>query len=68
MFESPPVTDNAGALLEEGDDINYIGAKKSNNGFMQRVQYNEDLITKGNCIIFICDGQGSVGFSNFIEY
>jgi len=59
---------NASSLLIEGDDIEYIGAKKKNNGVMYKVQYNEDLITKGNCVIFICDGQGSVGYTNYIDH
>lgn len=59
---------NAGELLEEGTDIEYIGAKKDSNGFMYYVKHNESLMTKGNCIIFICDGQGSVGYSNYIDH
>lgn len=58
---------NAGQLLEDGDNIDYIGAKKDDNGVMRRVRSNEELTTKGNCIIFICDGQGSVGYTNYIE-
>lgn len=58
---------NASAFLADGEDIEYIGAKKKNNGVMYRVQYNEKLLTKGNCVIFICDGQGSVGYTNYIE-
>lgn len=59
---------NAGELLEDGTDIEYIGAKKDNNGVMNLVKYNESLVTKGNCIIFICDGQGSVGYANYIDH
>lgn len=59
---------NAGELLEDGNDIEYIGAKKNDNGFMRFVKYEEALVTKGNCIIFICDGQGSVGYSNYIDH
>ena len=59
---------NAGELLEEGNDIEYIGAKKSNNGLMSFVKYNSSLVTRGNCIIFICDGQGSVGYANYIDH
>lgn len=59
---------NAGELLEDGDDIEYIGAKKNDNGVMRMVKYEESLVTKGNCIIFICDGQGSVGYSNYINH
>lgn len=54
---------NATELLEEGTDIAYIGAKKNDNGVMQYVQYNADLVTKGHCIVLIGDGQGSVGYS-----
>lgn len=57
---------NAGAL-EDGNDVQYIGAKKSENGVMKRVNRDNSLLTKGNCIVFICDGQGSVGYSNYIE-
>jgi len=53
--------------LSDGDNCFYIGAKKNENGFMRYVAYDSDLITKGNCIIFICDGQGSVGYTNYIN-
>lgn len=56
---------NAGELLEEGDEIDYLGAKKTEGGFMDRVRHNLPLETKGNCIVFICDGQGSVGYTNY---
>lgn len=57
---------NASELID-GTDVPYIGAKKSNNGIMKKVANDEQLITKGNCIIFICDGQGSVGYANYIK-
>ncbi len=53
---------NATELLEEGDEIAYIGAKKNDNGIMNYVKRDNDLVTKGNCIVFIGDGQGSVGY------
>lgn len=53
--------------LTDGDDCYYLGAKKNDNGVMRRVAYDEDLVTKGNCIVFICDGQGSVGFTNYMN-
>ena len=59
---------NAGELLEDGNDIEYIGAKKNDNGLMRYVNFEEALVTKGNCIIFICDGQGSVGYTNYIDH
>lgn len=54
-------------LLSDGDDCYYIGAKKNENGIMRRVAYDSNLITTGNCIVFICDGQGSVGYTNYMN-
>lgn len=58
---------NAEGLLTDGDDINYIGAKKTNNGFMRRVKKADKLVSEGNCIVFIGDGQGSVGYTTYQE-
>jgi hypothetical protein len=57
---------NAGNLID-GNDIYYVGAKKNDNGIMKKVAYDNDLVTKGNCMVFICDGQGSVGYSNYMD-
>ncbi|MBE5746268.1 MAG: hypothetical protein E7359_03170 [Clostridiales bacterium] len=57
---------NAGELTS-GNDLFYIGAKKNDNGVMKKVAYESNLISKGNCIIFICDGQGSVGYCNYMD-
>ena len=54
--------------LTAGDDCYYLGAKKNDNGVMRRVMREEHLITKGNCIVFIGDGQGSVGFANYMNH
>ncbi len=56
---------NASKLLTRGNYINYIGAKKKNNGVMQKVEREIELISNGNCIVFIGDGQGSVGYSTY---
>lgn len=53
--------------LEEGRDVVYIGAKKSENGFMKWVANDEKLISKGNAISFICQGAGSNGFQNYFD-
>lgn len=53
--------------LEDGTDLYYVGAKKSDNGVIKKVKYDEELVTKGNCIVFICDGQGSIGFNNYMD-
>jgi len=44
-------------------DIPYVGATNRNNGVLNFVENNTNLISKGNCIVFICDGEGSVGYS-----
>ena len=48
--------------LKDGS-IPYVGATNRNNGVVRFVQYDPSLITEGNCIAFICDGEGSLGFS-----
>lgn len=54
-------------LLEDGNSCFYIGAKKEDNGVMIHCKKDESLITKGNCIIFICNGEGSVGYANYMD-
>lgn len=54
-------------VLLEGNDYFYVGAKKRDNGIMYRCGYSEGQISKGNCIAFICNGQGSVGYTNYID-
>ncbi len=58
---------SAEKLLEKGDEISYVGAKKEDNGFMYKVVRDENYVTKSNCIVFIGDGQGSVGYSTYQE-
>lgn len=45
----------------------YIGAKKSDNGVMRYCAYNPDLVQQGNCILFICNGAGSVGYTLYMD-
>ena len=54
-------------LLEKGNEDSYIGAKKDNNGMMYRVVRDGKYVSKGNCLVFIGDGQGSVGYSTYQE-
>lgn len=58
---------SATELLENGNDIYYIGAKKNENGIMQKVEIVDELVSQGNCIVFIGDGQGSVGYTTYQE-
>ena len=53
--------------LPEGNDILYVGAKKGGNGIMERVGAVKNLKSEGNCLVFICDGQGSVGYVNYMD-
>lgn len=57
---------NAG-MLDDGDDCLYLGAKKDDNCVMQRCARNPDLVQPGNCIVFICNGEGSVGYANYMD-
>ena len=65
-----PVLQNGKAnqgMLSDGYDCFYVGAKKDDNGVMMHCAYDSALIQKGNCIIFICNGQGSVGYANYMD-
>lgn len=53
--------------LDDGVDINYIGAKKTDNGVMRSVALDEKLVSRGHGIMFICDGEGSVGYTNYMD-
>ena len=54
------------ALLENGSECWYLGAKKNDACHIRQVLMDENLISDGNCIALICDGQGSIGYSNYI--
>ena len=58
---------NKGNLLEAGNNCLYLGASKQQNCVISRCSLSEELLQKGNCILFICDGQGSVGYTNYID-
>lgn len=65
-----PILENGKAnqtILEDGDDCFYIGAKKSENGVMRYCRYNSDLVQRGNCLLFICNGAGSVGYTLYMD-
>lgn len=54
-------------LLDDGESAYYIGAKKNDNGIMRTCERNARYMQNGNCIIFICNGQGSVGYANYMD-
>lgn len=53
--------------LPDGNEYYYIGAKKKNNGIEARCGFDKELISEGNCIVFICNGQGSVGYALYMD-
>ena len=53
--------------LPDGNSHFYVGAKKKNNGVMCECGYNAALVSEGNCIVFICNGAGSVGYSLYMD-
>ena len=53
--------------LPDGNGLFYVGAKKGGCGVMKYCGYDEELISKGNCVVFICNGEGSVGYCNYMD-
>jgi Type I restriction modification DNA specificity domain len=51
------------SLLKKGGNVPYVGATNNRNGTMYFVHKEESLMTKGNCIVFVQDGEGSMGTS-----
>lgn len=49
--------------LKIGGTIPYLGAKYNNNGVLAFVDSTNNVISKGNCISFIRNGEGSMGYS-----
>jgi len=67
LFEIENCKCGSAGNLDDGNIINYIGAKKNDNGVMRKVVREESLVSKGNGIMFICDGEGSVGYTNYMN-
>ena len=53
----------ANRLQHDEHGVPYIGATNRNNGVVSFVRPVEKLIQRGNCIAFIKQGEGSVGYS-----
>ena len=67
LFRLERCKNSSSTNLLDGNDCYYLGAKKNDNGVMRCVKCNDDMITKGNCIVFIGNGQGSVGYTNYMN-
>ena len=50
-------------LAADERGISYLGATNRNNAVLSFVRPVEDLIQRGNCIAFIRNGEGSIGYS-----
>ncbi|WP_029513266.1 restriction endonuclease subunit S [Mycoplasmopsis primatum] len=58
---------NSTELNDEIQEVPYVGAKKTSNGVMKWVERDDALISKGNCVIFICQGEGSNGYNLYFD-
>ena len=67
LFQLKPGKVNSTKVLVEGNDVYYCGAKKNENGVISKYAYDKKYVSKGNCIVFICDGQGSIGYNNYMD-
>ena len=45
----------------------YVGATNRNNGVMEFLNVKKEYIVPGNCIVFVCNGDGSIGLSVYRE-
>lgn len=59
---------NKASDLPDGDDVYYLGAKKRDCCVIKKVASVPALESKGNCIVLITDGDGSVGYSNYVPF
>ena len=50
-------------LKKTNKGVNYLGATNQNNAVLCQVEKVEQLMHEGNCIAFIRNGEGSMGFS-----
>ena len=50
-------------MKKDSATVPYLGATNRNNAVIDFVSPDERLMQKGNCIAFIKDGEGSVGYA-----
>lgn len=62
-IESGKCSDASSLII--GNEINYVGAKRNDNGVMSKVTCEKALVSTGNCIAFICQGEGSAGYATY---
>lgn len=54
-------------LRRQKNGISYLGATNLNNAVLDYVEPVPELIQKGNCIAFIRNGEGSMGYAVYKE-
>lgn len=50
-------------LKTHNNGINYLGATNLNNGVLCQVENTAKIVQQGNCIAFIRNGEGSMGYA-----
>lgn len=53
-------------LILNENGIQYLGATNLNNGVLAFVEHVPNMIQRGNCIAFIRNGEGSMGYSVYV--
>lgn len=56
-------TKGLNSLEKKPNGISYVGATNRNNGVVEFIESVEDMIYEGNCIVFIKNGEGAMGYS-----
>ena len=59
----PGKSKGANHLVKASKGISYLGATNRNNAVLDFVSTDKNLIQEGNCIAFIRNGEGSIGYS-----
>ena len=62
-FEKKPSKGLNNLEITNDNGISYLGATNRNNGVLEFVEPRKTLIYNGNCIAFIRNGEGSMGYS-----
>lgn len=69
LFRIVPAKGKCTRDLVSADGINYVAAKKINNGIADRCSYidakDKGIISEGNCIVFVQLGDGSAGYTTY---
>lgn len=62
-FKNKPSKGLNNMQIATSNGVSYLGATNRNNGVLEFVEENKKLTYDGNCIAFIRNGEGSMGYS-----